>query len=207
LANITATQVKELRELTGAGMMDCKNALLEADGNMERAIEILREKGLAAAAKKAGRIASQGIVDAYIHGGGRIGVLVEVNCETDFVANTPEFRSFVHDIAMQVAAANPLYVSKQDVPEEVIKKEREIARQQAINEGKPEKILDKIVDGRVEKFYEEVCLLEQPFIRDTDRTVNDIVLEQINKFGENISVRRFTRYEVGEGLDKVECSC
>lgn len=207
MANITATQVKELRELTGAGMMDCKNALLEADGNMERAIEILREKGLAAAAKKAGRIASQGIVDAYIHGGGRIGVLVEVNCETDFVANTPEFRSFVHDIAMQVAAANPLYVSKQDVPEEVIKKEREIARQQAINEGKPEKILDKIVDGRVEKFYEEVCLLEQPFIRDTDRTVNDIVLEQINKFGENISVRRFTRYEVGEGLDKVECSC
>jgi len=207
LANITATQVKELRELTGAGMMDCKNALLEADGNMERAIEILREKGLAAAAKKAGRIASQGIVDAYIHGGGRIGVLVEVNCETDFVDNTPEFRSFVHDIAMQVAAANPLYVSKQDVPEEVIKKEREIARQQAINEGKPEKILDKIVDGRVEKFYEEVCLLEQPFIRDTDRTVNDIVLEQINKFGENISVRRFTRYEVGEGLDKVECSC
>lgn len=207
MANITATQVKELRELTGAGMMDCKNALLEADGNMERAIEILREKGLAAAAKKAGRIASQGIVDAYIHGGGRIGVLVEVNCETDFVANTPEFRSFVHDIAMQVAAANPLYVSKQDVPEEVIKKEREIARQQAINEGKPEKILDKIVDGRVEKFYEEVCLLEQPFIRDTDRTVNDIVLEQINKFGENISVRRFTRYEVGEGLDKVECTC
>lgn len=207
MANITATQVKELRELTGAGMMDCKNALLEADGNIERAIEILREKGLAAAAKKAGRIASQGIVDAYIHGGGRIGVLVEVNCETDFVANTPEFRSFVHDIAMQVAAANPLYVSKQDVPEEVIKKEREIARQQAINEGKPEKVLDKIVDGRVEKFYEEVCLLEQPFIRDTDRTVNDLILEQINKFGENISVRRFTRYEVGEGLDKVECTC
>ncbi|MBZ4665354.1 translation elongation factor Ts [Mahella sp.] len=203
---ITASQVKELREMTGVGMMDCKSALIEADGDMDRAVEILREKGLAAAAKKAGRVASQGIVDAYIHGGGRIGVLVEVNCETDFVANTAEFRSFVHDIAMQIAAANPRYVAKEDVPADVLEKEKEILRQQAINEGKPENILDKIIDGRIDKFYKEVCLLEQPFIRDTDRAVKDIVTAQITKFGENINIRRFTRYEMGEGLEKV-ASC
>ncbi|MDI3508839.1 MAG: elongation factor Ts [Clostridiales bacterium] len=203
---ITASQVKELREITGVGMMDCKSALIEANGDMDRAVEILREKGLAAAAKKAGRVASQGIVDAYIHGGGRIGVLVEVNCETDFVANTAEFRSFVHDIAMQIAAANPRYVAKEDVPSDVLEKEKEILRQQAINEGKPENILDKIIEGRIDKFYKEVCLLEQPFIRDTDRAVKDLVMEQITKFGENINIRRFTRYEMGEGLEKV-ASC
>lgn len=203
---ITASQVKELREMTGVGMMDCKSALIEADGDMDRAVEILREKGLAAAAKKAGRVASQGIVDAYIHGGGRIGVLVEVNCETDFVANTAEFRSFVHDIAMQIAAANPQYVAKEDVPADVLEKEKEILRQQAINEGKPENILDKIVEGRIDKFYKEACLLEQPFIRDTDRAVKDLVTEQITKFGEKINIRRFTRYEMGEGLEKV-ASC
>jgi elongation factor Ts len=203
---ITASQVKELREITGVGMMDCKSALIEANGDMDRAVEILREKGLAAAAKKAGRVASQGIVDAYIHGGGRIGVLVEVNCETDFVANTAEFRSFVHDIAMQIAAANPQYVAKEDVPADVLEKEKEILRQQAINEGKPENILDKIIEGRIDKFYKEVCLLEQPFIRDTDRAVKDLVMEQITKFGENINIRRFTRYEMGEGLEKV-ASC
>jgi elongation factor Ts len=145
-------------------------------------------------------------VDAYIHGGGRIGVLVEVNCETDFVANTAEFRSFVHDIAMQIAAANPRYVAKEDVPSDVLEKEKEILRQQAINEGKPENILDKIIEGRIDKFYKEVCLLEQPFIRDTDRAVKDLVMEQITKFGENINIRRFTRYEMGEGLEKV-ASC
>lgn len=203
---ITASQVKELREMTGVGMMDCKSALIEANGDMDRAVEILREKGLAAAAKKAGRVAAQGIVDAYIHGGGRIGVLVEVNCETDFVANTVEFRSFVHDIAMQIAAANPRYVAKEDVPSDVLEKEKEILRQQAINEGKPENILDKIIEGRIDKFYKEVCLLEQPFIRDTDRAVKDLVMEQITKFGENINIRRFTRYEMGEGLEKV-ASC
>ncbi|AEE97089.1 translation elongation factor Ts [Mahella australiensis] len=203
---ITASQVKELREITGVGMMDCKSALIEANGDMDRAVEILREKGLAAAAKKAGRVASQGIVDAYIHGGGRIGVLVEVNCETDFVANTAEFRSFVHDIAMQIAAANPRYVSKEDVPADVLEKEKEILRQQAINEGKPENILDKIIEGRIDKFYKEACLLEQPFIRDTDHAVKDLVMEQITKFGENINIRRFTRYEMGEGLEKV-ASC
>lgn len=201
---ITASEVKELRERTGAGMMDCKNALVEANGDMERAIEILREKGLAAAAKKAGRIASEGIVEAYIHGNGRIGVLVEVNCETDFVANTKEFRSFVHDIALQIAAANPQYISRDDVPAEVLEKEKEILRQQALNEGKPENILDRIVEGRIEKFYKDACLLEQPFIRDPDRTIKDIVTEQIAKLGENISVRRFTRYEMGEGLAKRE---
>ncbi|HHU64330.1 MAG TPA: translation elongation factor Ts [Clostridiales bacterium] len=199
---ITASMVKELRERTGAGMMDCKKALTEVNGDMEKAIELLREKGLAAAAKKAGRIAAEGIVDSYIHGDGRIGVLVEVNCETDFVAKTDEFKTFVKDMAMQIAAANPLYIKREDVPDEVIEKEREIIKAQALNEGKPEKVIDKIVEGRLEKYYKEVCLLEQPFIKDTDKSVKDILTEKIATIGENINIRRFVRYERGEGLEK-----
>ena len=199
---ITASMVKELRERTGAGMMDCKKALQDANGDIEKAIELLRERGLAAAAKKTGRIAAEGIVDSYIHFGGKFGVLVEVNCETDFVAKTDDFKSFVRDIAMHIAAANPQYLSRDDVPQEVVEKEREILRIQTLNEGKPEKIVDKIVDGRINKFYKEVCLLEQPYVRDPDKTVQDVVMETIAKFGENINIRRFTRYEMGEGLQK-----
>ncbi|MDI3540507.1 MAG: elongation factor Ts [Thermosediminibacterales bacterium] len=199
---ITAAQVKELRERTGAGMMDCKKALVETKGDIEKAIEYLREKGLAAAAKKAGRITAEGIVDAYIHGGGRIGVLVEVNCETDFVARTEEFRQLVKDIAMQIAASNPKYITRDEVPEEVVNKEKEILRAQALNEGKPEHIVDKMVEGRLEKFFNEICLLEQPFIKDPDITVEDMIKEHIATIGENISVRRFARYEMGEGLEK-----
>lgn len=199
---ITAAMVKELREKTGAGMMDCKKALTEAGGNMERAIEILREKGLAQAAKKAGRIAAEGLVESYIHAGGRIGVLVEVNCETDFVAKTEEFKNFVKDIAMQIAAAKPLYVRREDVPAEEVEKERSILRAQALNEGKPEHIVDKMVAGRLEKYYKEVCLLEQPFIKDPDKSIDQLVKETIAKIGENISIRRFARFELGEGLEK-----
>ncbi|HPL52791.1 MAG TPA: translation elongation factor Ts [Bacillota bacterium] len=201
---IKASDVKELRERTGSGMMDCKNALTESNGDMEKAIEILREKGLAAAAKKAGRIASEGIVDSYIHGGGRIGVLIEVNSETDFVAKNEEFKQFVKDMAMQVAASNPLYVKREDVDPHLIEKEKEIYRAQALNEGKPEKIIDRMVEGRIEKYYKEICLLEQPFIKDTERTVNDILSSMIAKIGENISIRRFARFERGEGLAKKE---
>lgn len=201
---ISASAVKELRERTGSGMMDCKKALTESNGDMEKAIEILREKGLAAAAKKAGRIASEGIVDSYIHGGGRIGVLIEVNSETDFVAANEEFRQFVKDMAMQVAASNPLYVKREDVDPKVIEKEREIYRAQALNEGKPEKIIEKMVEGRVEKFYKEICLLEQPFIKDTDKTVQEVLTSLIAKIGENITIRRFVRFERGEGLEKKE---
>ena len=199
---ISAQTVKELRERTGAGMMDCKHALTEADGDIERAIDILREKGLAAAAKKAGRIASEGLVEAYIHGGGRIGVLVEVNCETDFVAKTDQFKALCRDIAMQVAAANPEYVRREEVPADVVERERSIARAQALNEGKPEKIVDKIVDGRLEKYYKEFCLMEQVYIKDNDMTVTDYINNSIATIGENISVRRFARFQVGEGIEK-----
>ena len=199
---ISASSVKELRDMTGAGMMDCKRALQEADGNMEKATEILREKGLAAAAKKSGRIAAEGIVESYIHMGGRIGVLVEVNCETDFVAKTPEFKAFVRDIAMHIAASNPQYLTKEEIPEDVIAKEKEILKVQALNEGKPEKIVDKMVEGRIEKYFKEVCLMEQPFVKDTDKTIQDIVNEKIATIGENIHIRRFTRYQMGEGLEK-----
>ncbi len=202
MAEITAAKVKELRERTGAGMMDCKNALVSANGDMDKAVDILREKGLAAAAKKAGRVTAEGLVDAYIHAGGKIGVLVEVNCETDFVAKTEEFKNLVRDIAMQIAASRPEYVSKEDVPESVINKEKEILAAQAANEGKPEKIIEKIVQGRIEKFFKEVCLLEQPFIKDTDKTVKQLITEKIAQIGENIAVRRFVRYELGEGLEK-----
>jgi len=201
---ISASAVKELRERTGSGMMDCKKALTESNGDMEKAIEILREKGLAAAAKKAGRIASEGIVDSYIHGGGRIGVLIEVNSETDFVAANEEFRQFVKDMAMQVAASNPLYVKREDVDPKVIEKEREIYKAQALNEGKPEKIIERMVEGRIEKYYKEICHLEQPFIKDTDKTVQEILTSLIAKIGENITIRRFVRFERGEGLEKKE---
>jgi len=201
---VTASMVKELRERTGCGMMDCKKALAESNGDMEKAVEYLREKGLAAAAKKAGRIAAEGIVDAYIHGGGRIGVLVEVNIETDFAAKNTEFRALVKDIAMQIAASNPQYVRREEVPKEVIEKEMEILKVQAMNEGKPAHIAEKMVAGRIEKFYKEVCLMEQPFVKDTDKTVQDVVNEKIATIGEKISVRRFVRYEMGEGLAKRE---
>jgi len=201
--NITAGMVKELREKTGAGMMDCKKALTDADGNMDKAVEALREKGLAAVAKKAGRIAAEGIVESYIHGG-RIGVLIEVNSETDFVAKNEEFRTFVKDVAMQIAASNPQYVSREEVPQDMIEKEKDILRKQALNEGKPEKIVDKMVEGRIEKYYKEVCLLEQDFVKDPDMTIRQLLTEKIAKIGENLSIRRFARYEVGEGIDKKE---
>lgn len=199
---ITASMVKELRTRTGVGMMDCKKALTEANGDMEKAVDILREKGLSKAAKKAGRIAAEGIVGSYIHGNGRIGVLVEVNCETDFVAQTEGFHALVKDIAMQIAAANPLYVSREEVPADVISHEREVYRQEALNEGKPEKIVDRMVEGRIEKYFKEVCLLDQPFIKDGDKTINDVVLEATVKMGEKVSIRRFTRYQLGEGIEK-----
>ena len=204
MTKIDATMVKELRERTGAGMMDCKRALAEVDGNMEKAIEFLREKGLAAANKKAGRSTSEGVVEAYIHGGGRIGVLVEINCETDFVAKNADFRALARDVAMQIAAQNPQYVSSEDVPVSVIEKEKEILRAQALNEGKPEKIVDKMVEGRIEKYFAEVCLLEQPFIREGDMTVKEYVQSKVAMLGENISIRRFTRFQMGEGLEKRE---
>ena len=195
---ITPEQVKELRGKTGAGIMDCKKALIETNGDMEKAIIALREKGLAKAAKKQSRSASEGIIESYIHGNGRIGVLVEVNCETDFVARNEEFRSFAKDIAMQVAASNPKYLSREEVPAEVIEKEKEILRAQALNEGKPEKIVDKIVEGRIEKYYEENCLLEQPFIKDPDKNISQLIMEKIAVIGENITVSRFARFERGE---------
>jgi elongation factor Ts len=199
---ITSTMVKELRERTGAGMMDCKKALLECEGNAEKAVDFLREKGLAAAAKKAGRIAAEGIVDSYIHMGGRIGVLVEVNCETDFVAKTDNFKTLVHDIAMHIAAANPQFVQREEVPTEALDKEKEVLRAQALNEGKPEKIVDKMVEGRIEKYYKEVCLMEQPYVKDPDKSIKDLIGEATASIGEKISIRRFTRYERGEGLEK-----
>lgn len=202
--NISASMIKELRERTSAGLNDCKKALTETNGDMEKAADYLREKGLAAAAKKAGRIASEGIVEAYIHGGGRIGVLVEVNCETDFVARNDVFHSFVKDVAMHIAATNPLYVSKEDVPAEDIEKEKAVLRAQALNVGKPEKIVDKMVEGRISKFYENYCLLEQPFVKDPEKTVGDILNGLIATIGEKITVRRFVRYEKGEGLAKKE---
>ncbi|SES78997.1 translation elongation factor Ts [Anaerobranca gottschalkii] len=201
---VSANLVKELREKTGAGMMDCKKALAETNGDMEKAIEYLREKGLAAAAKKSGRIAAEGLVDAYIHGNGRIGVLVEVNCETDFVAKNAEFQQLVKDIAMQIAAANPLYIRREEVPEEVINKEKEILMAQAINEGKPANIAEKMVAGRIDKYFKEVCLLEQPFIKNPDQTIQELLNEKIAKIGENMTIRRFVRFTLGEGIEKKE---
>ena len=199
---VTAASVKELREKTGAGMMDCKKALIETDGDMDKAVDLLREKGLAAAAKRAGRIAAEGVVESYIHMGGKIGVLVEINCETDFVAVTDEFRELARDIAMQIAASNPQFVSRDEVLQAYIEKEKEILRAQALNEGKPEKIVDRMVEGRIEKYYKEVCLMEQPFIKDTDRTVTDLINDKTVKLGEKIKIRRFARFALGEGLEK-----
>jgi elongation factor Ts len=198
---VTAEMVKQLREKTGAGMMDCKRALQETNGDMDKAIEYLREKGLAEASKRAGRVAAEGVIESYIHLGNKLGVLVEVNCETDFVARTDEFREFARDIAMQVAAANPLYLAPEDVPDNVLAKEKEILRVQAINEGKPEKVVDKIVEGRLAKFYSENCLLEQPFIKDPDKKVRDLLSEKIARIGENIIIRRFVRFQLGETIE------
>lgn len=198
---ITAGMVKELRQRTGAGVMACKEALEANDGDIEKAIKYLREKGTALAAKKVGRSTNDGVISSYIHAGNRIGVLLEVNCETDFVARTEEFRQLVQDIAMQIAAKRPLYVKREDVPEIEVEKERSILRTQALNEGKPERVVDKIVEGRLDKFFANVCLLEQEFIKDPDKTVGDLINEKIATIGENIVVRRFVRYELGEEID------
>ncbi|MBN2361810.1 MAG: translation elongation factor Ts [Deltaproteobacteria bacterium] len=201
---VTAKMTSELRTKTGAGMMDCKNALVAAAGDMEKAVDWLRQKGLATAQKKSARVASQGTVHAYIHAGGKIGVLLEVNCETDFAARSDRFQELVHDIAMHIAASAPQYVRRDEVSKDHLEREREVYRAQAKEQGKPDKIIDKIVDGKVEKFFADVCLLEQPFVKDPDKTIEELVKEQIGTIGENISVRRFVRFQLGEGLAKRE---
>ncbi len=198
--NITASMVKDLRQKTGAGVMACKEALTATEGDMEKAIQYLREKGTAVAAKRLGREVPEGLVTSYIHTGSRLGVLLELNCETDFVARTEEFQQLAKDIAMQIAAKRPLYIGKEDVPESEIEKEKAILRTQALNEGKPERVVDKIVEGRIQKFFSNVCLMEQEFIRDSDKTVGDLILEKISTIGENIVLRRFIRYELGEEI-------
>jgi elongation factor Ts len=199
LMEVNANVVKELREKTGAGIMDCKKALAETGGILEKAVDYLRQKGVAAAAKKADHVAADGAVGAYVHPGGKIGVLVELNCQTDFVARTAEFQALLKDVAMQIAAANPSYVRREDVPAEEIEKEREIYGGQARESGKPEKVISKIVEGKLERFYSEVCLLEQPFIKDPDHKVADIINDAIARLRENIQIRRFARYHLGEG--------
>ncbi|MBO2945724.1 translation elongation factor Ts [Paenibacillus sp. F411] len=199
---VSASAVKELRERTGAGMLDCKKALDETNGDIDKAIALLREKGLSAAASKAGRVATEGVVESYIHGGGRIGVLVEINCETDFVGKTDQFKEFARDIAMHIAAASPKYVRREEVPTEELEQEKEILKAQALNEGKPEKIVEKMVEGRINKYYEEYCLMEQSFVKDPDKTISVLLNEKISTIGENISIRRFVRFELGEGLEK-----
>jgi len=198
---VTAELVKELRDRTGAGIMDCKKVLVETDGNIDKAIELLRERGIAKAAKKASRIAAEGLVEAYIHGG-KYGALVEVNSETDFVAKNEEFRAFVRDVAMQIVSSNPKYVSREEVPADVVESEKAVLTAQALNEGKPEAVVARMVEGRINKFFEEICLLEQPFIKDPDKTVKDVLNEKIATIGENIVIRRFVRFERGEGLEK-----
>ena len=200
--DITASMVKELREKTGAGMMDAKKALVEVGGNMDKAVDYLREKGLASAAKKAGRVAAEGVVDSYIHMGGKVGVLLELNCETDFVALTDDFKTLAHDICIHIAAAKPLCVRKEELDPAMLNHEREIIRAQALNEGKPANIVDKMVEGRIEKYYKEVSLLDQPFVKDPDMTIEQLVNTYIAKIGEKITIRRFARYEMGEGLEK-----
>lgn len=199
---ITAQMVKELRERTGAGMMDCKNALNETKGNMETAVDTLRKKGLAAAAKKAGRTTAEGAVGSYIHGGGKLGVLVEVNCETDFVARTEPFQELVRDIAMHIAAAEPKFVRREEVTSEALERERAIFTDQALASGKPANVVEKIVTGKMEKYYSEFVLLEQPFVKNPDLTIAQLIAEKVGKIGENIQVRRFSRFKLGEGIEK-----
>jgi elongation factor Ts len=199
---ITAANVKDLREKTGAGMMDCKNALVEAKGDMEGAIVVLRKKGLASAQKKATRIAAEGMIGHYIHAGGKLGVLLEVNCETDFAARSADFQALVKDIAMHIAAQNPLYVRREDVPAEELNKEKEIYKDQARASGKPEHIIDKIAEGKLESYYQMSCLYDQAFVKDPNLTVEQLINNAVGKIGENIRVRRFTRYKTGEGLEK-----
>jgi elongation factor Ts len=198
MPDISASLVKQLRERTGAGMMECKKALVEADGDPEKAVIVLRKRGLATAEKKTGRTTKQGVISSYIHQGSQLGVLVEVNCESDFVARTPDFQNLVHEVAMQIAAADPKFIRKEDVTADALDNEKDIQRERARNEGKPEKMLDKIVEGRLNKFYEEVCLYEQPFIRDNSVTIGELIRTTIAKLGENIAVARFVRMKVGE---------
>jgi len=201
---ISASSVRDLRDRTGAGIMDCKKALKETEGDVDKAVDFLRQKGLAAASKKAGRVATEGLVGSYLHAGGKIGVIVEVNCETDFVARNEDFQNLIKDIAMHIAAANPLNVTRDEISSELIEKEREIFRAQALESGKPENIVDKIVQGRVDKFCSEITLMEQAFVKDPDKTIETVVSEAIAKIGEKISIRRFARFHVGEGLEKKE---
>lgn len=200
--DVSASAVKELRERTGAGMMDCKKALAESGGDLQKAVDYLRQKGLAAAAKKADRLAADGAVGAYVHPGGKIGVLVEINCETDFVARTAEFQALVKDIAMQVAAANPRVVRREEVSPDELEKEKAIYRQQALETGKPEKVVERIVEGKIERFFSEICLLEQSFIKDPDKNITNVINDAIARLGENIQIRRFARYHLGEGASK-----
>lgn len=200
--DVSASAVKELRERTGAGMMDCKKALAESGGDLQKAVDYLRQKGLAAAAKKADRRAADGAVGAYVHPGGKIGVLVEINCETDFVARTAEFQALVKDIAMQVAAANPRVVRREEVSPDELEKEKAIYRQQALETGKPEKVVERIVEGKIERFFSEICLLEQSFIKDPDKNITNVINDAIARLGENIQIRRFARYHLGEGASK-----
>ena len=197
MAKINTEMIKELRARTNAGILDCKEPLKETDGDMEKAVDFLRKKGLATALKRAGRETSEGVINSYIHAGGKIGVLVEVNCETDFVAKTDEFKELVKNLAMHIAATSPLGIRSEDIPEEIIKREEEIYRAQALETGKPEKIIDKIVEGKMKKFYKESCLLEQQYVKDTDMTIQDLIHEMVSKMGESISVRRFARYQLG----------
>jgi elongation factor Ts len=198
MAEITAKMVKELRDKTGAGMMDCKKALGESGGDVEKAVKYLREQGIASASKKSGRATSEGLIYSYIHPGDKLGVLVEINCETDFVARTDDFKAFAKDIAMQIAAADPKVVDREGVTPELIEAEKEVYRNQALKDGKPEKIIEKIVEGRMDKFYSEACLMEQPFVKDNDRTIANVVTDVIGKLGENVNIRRFERYRLGE---------
>ena len=199
---VSASMVKDLREKTGAGMMDCKKALADSGGNFEKAVDYLRQKGLATAAKRAGRIASEGRIGSYVHAGGKIGVMVEVNCETDFVAKTDDFQAFAKDVAMHIAASNPLYLRRENVPSEAIEREREIYRAQAREAGKPDKIVEKIIEGKLEKFYSEVCLLEQPFVKEPDLTLQELLNGLVGKLGEKVEIRRFSRFQVAEGLSQ-----
>jgi len=199
---ITAEAVKKLREKTGVGLMDCKEALKQSNGDMEKAIEYLREKGLAKLQKRMGKVASEGLIASYIHTGGKVGTMVEINCETDFVANTKEFQEFSKDIAMQITASNPFYIKREDIPAEVIEKEKNIYRKQALESGKPEKIVDKIAEGKLEKFYQEVCLIEQSFIKNPDITVKELLEELVVKMGEKILINRFIRFQLGETIEE-----